>query len=210
MRPYLYLAYNFKCLYFKSRIDIINIMKGKPLFISLILFAAYSLVLITFSFLHFGLIKTISGWLTGMLAFTLTEYLFHRYFFHMKTGTALRKNIQLSVHGDHHIAPGEITAIMMKPQIAIVILPVISLLFYVLFGWYALALLPGFLFGYSCYLFVHFAIHNFRPPKSILRYLWKHHNLHHYFDNSKNFGVSSPLWDIIFNTHISGKANSNK
>jgi 4-hydroxysphinganine ceramide fatty acyl 2-hydroxylase len=180
-------------------------MKGKPLYISLVLFAVYFLVLITFAFFKFGLIETICGLTAGLLAFTFIEYLFHRYFFHMKTGTPQRANIQLNVHGNHHIDPNEMTAIMMKPRIAIVILPVISLLFYALFSWYTLALLPGFLFGYSCYLFIHFAIHNFRPPKSIIRYLWKHHNLHHFFDDSKNYGVSSPLWDIIFNTHISGK-----
>src|SRR4051794_27404655 len=100
-------------------------MKGRPLYISIGLFTAYSIVLITLAFLGVGIIKTICGLIAGLLAFTLTEYLFHRYFFHMKTGTPNRANIQLTVHGNHHNQPEELTAIMMKPGIAIVILPVL-------------------------------------------------------------------------------------
>jgi sterol desaturase/sphingolipid hydroxylase (fatty acid hydroxylase superfamily) len=181
-------------------------MKGKPLYISIVLFIAYSLVLVTLAFLQLRVIRTIFGWTAGLLAFTLVEYLFHRYFFHMKTATPYRANIQLSVHGNHHIDPKEATAIMIKPKIAIVILPVLSFLFYAMFGRYTLSLLPGFLTGYSFYLFIHFSIHNFKPPKSIIRYLWRHHTLHHFYDDAKNYGVSSPLWDIIFNTYISHKA----
>lgn len=32
--------------------------------------------------------------------------------------------------------------------------------------------------------------------------LWRNHHLHHYKDEEKGFGVSSLLWDWIFNTRF--------
>lgn len=54
--------------------------------------------------------------------------------------------------------------------------------------------------GYAIYLFIHYVVHARKPPKNFLKYLWTHHSLHHYVFEDRAFGVSSPLWDIIFKT----------
>jgi sterol desaturase/sphingolipid hydroxylase (fatty acid hydroxylase superfamily) len=63
------------------------------------------------------------------------------------------------------------------------------------------AFFPGFVSGYLAYGMIHYSMHAFRPPKNRLRFLWEYHNRHHYIDDEKGFGVSSPFWDIIFGTY---------
>ncbi len=185
-------------------------MSSRPLYISLLLFAIYSLILLTLSFINYSIIKTVLLWIAGLLLFTFVEYLFHRFFFHMEPKGPVKNKVQYAIHGNHHAKPNEATTIMMKPLIAITAIVFTTLLFYGLFGLYVLAVLPGFLTGYCAYLFIHFAIHTYKPPKSFLRLLWRQHNLHHYNDDSKNFGVSSPLWDVIFKTYCGSKTNKQK
>jgi sterol desaturase/sphingolipid hydroxylase (fatty acid hydroxylase superfamily) len=59
----------------------------------------------------------------------------------------------------------------------------------------------GFIFGYLCYDMIHYMLHHFsmRGNKFGL-WLQQYHNLHHYANDDKGFGVSSPLWDVIFGT----------
>jgi sterol desaturase/sphingolipid hydroxylase (fatty acid hydroxylase superfamily) len=37
-------------------------------------------------------------------------------------------------------------------------------------------------------------------PGRIGRFLRQHHMAHHYTKPDRNFGVSSPLWDLVFRT----------
>ena len=180
-------------------------MKGKALYLSLVIIFVYACLLLGYSFGTLPFVKAAWLWLSGFVAFTFIEYLFHRFFFHMAANTETKKNLQYAVHGNHHAAPSDTTGVMMKPSIAVIMLVFLSALFYALFRWNALALLPGFLFGYSCYLFIHFAIHAYKPPRNFLRRLWKLHNLHHFDDDHRNYGVSSPFWDIVFNTYSPAK-----
>jgi sterol desaturase/sphingolipid hydroxylase (fatty acid hydroxylase superfamily) len=54
--------------------------------------------------------------------------------------------------------------------------------------------------GYAGYLFVHYIVHAYPPPKNRLKQLWINHSVHHYKDGKKAFGVSPPLWDYVFGT----------
>ena len=67
-------------------------------------------------------------------------------------------------------------------------------------GDFVFAFLPGFLVGYASYLFVHYIVHAYAPPKNFFKALWVNHSIHHYKDNTVVFGVSSPLWDYVFRT----------
>ena len=68
------------------------------------------------------------------------------------------------------------------------------------FGSYAFGILAGFTFGYALYLFVHYAIHAYAPPKNFLKVWWTHHAQHHYRQDEVAFGVSSTLWDHLIGT----------
>lgn len=141
------------------------------------------------------------GWfVAGFLFFTLLEYIAHRYLFHLEPTTKVRQKIQYTVHGVHHEFPKDKDRLAMPPLLAMVYVAVLYLLFRFILGDLVYVFLPGLLAGYSLYLFVHYAVHAFQPPKNFLKVLWIHHGIHHYKSPDRAYGVSSPLWDYIFRT----------
>ena len=55
-------------------------------------------------------------------------------------------------------------------------------------------------FGYLCYDMLHYATHHFSMKKGMWLWLKQHHMRHHYGDDHTGYGVSSPLWDVVFGT----------
>lgn len=135
----------------------------------------------------------------GYLFWTLFEYLMHRYIFHFISDSPVAKRFHYLVHGVHHEYPRDHERLFMPPVPGLLILSVIFSLQYLLLGHYTFIFLPGMLVGYLTYAFIHYSMHRFQPPKN-LRFLWKHHNMHHFKYTDRAFGVSSPLWDYIFGT----------
>jgi sterol desaturase/sphingolipid hydroxylase (fatty acid hydroxylase superfamily) len=81
----------------------------------------------------------------------------------------------------------------------------LALIFYTLFTWTmgiakAEPFFAGFIVGYLCYDGTHYAVHHFRQTTRVGKFLKKHHMKHHHGDNFGGFGVSSPLWDLVFRT----------
>ena len=78
---------------------------------------------------------------------------------------------------------------------------------------YVYTFFPGFVLGYLVYGTMHYAIHAWNPPFKWMKPLWRNHHLHHYKNAEKGFGVSSTLWDHVFNTmfdHKKDKEEKNK
>ena len=144
---------------------------------------------------------TVSLFFVGWISFTLVEYLTHRYVFHMKTDTGLKKKLQYAFHGVHHNYPKDKDRLAMPPIMSITLATILLFVFKLLMGDFVFAFLPGFLMGYAMYLLVHYIVHAFPPPKNFFKALWVNHSIHHHKDSSKIFGVSSPLWDYVFRTH---------
>ena len=145
-------------------------------------------------------VVTVAAFFSGLLAFTLLEYLTHKYVFHMNTDTSLRADIQYKFHGVHHEYPKDKGRLAMPPVVSIVFTAGFFFLFKLMMGDLAYGFLPGFVVGYAGYLFVHYIVHAFRPPNNVFKILWVNHGIHHYKSPDKAFGVSSPLWDYIFRT----------
>lgn len=137
---------------------------------------------------------------TGFIFFTLLEYIAHRYLFHMAPTTKVKAKIQYNMHGVHHEYPKDKDRLAMPPLMFMVYLLVFFFVFRLILGDLIWGFLPGALMGYSTYLFVHFAVHAYQPPKNFLKILWVHHAIHHYKDPERAYGVSSPLWDYVFGT----------
>jgi dihydroceramide fatty acyl 2-hydroxylase len=60
-----------------------------------------------------------------------------------------------------------------------------------------------FLIGYMTYDICHYSLHHIDTSKNSKGYfhkLQKYHNQHHFGGEEAGFGVSSPLWDIVFRT----------
>lgn len=142
----------------------------------------------------------VSMFILGFLTLTLLEYLAHRYFFHMEPTSKVKARIQYTVHGVHHEYPKDKGRLAMPPLMALLYIVVIFFSVRYFLGNHVYAFAPGMLMGYTTYLFIHYAVHAYQPPKNFLKILWIHHAIHHYKDPQRAYGVSSPLWDWVFGT----------
>lgn len=137
----------------------------------------------------------------GVLAWTLTEYVLHRFAFHYHPTTDWGKSLHFIFHGVHHDYPRDSKRLVMAPAVS---LP-LAIIFYA--GFHALLgpanvspFFAGFIFGYLCYDMIHYATHHFSLKSPVGLWLRQHHMLHHYQDEEKRYGVSTPLWDYVFRT----------
>lgn len=170
--------------------------------IPLTLYTVISIGLLYYGATEIGLsaLSMLGLFVAGFLFLTLLEYLAHRYVFHMEHTNKLKAKIQYTVHGVHHEYPKDKDRLAMPPILALVYVAVFFFVFRFLLGEFVFAFVPGMLMGYSTYLFVHYAVHAYQPPKNFLKVLWVHHAIHHYKDPERAYGVSSPLWDFVFRT----------
>jgi len=167
--------------------------------------------------------------LGGLLFWSLTEYVIHRLLFHpppwieddtrrivalLGPGDAvitalptLRHRFYFLVHGVHHDYPNDSTRLVMPPSVSIPLAAAFFMLFRVMLGWSgALAAFSGFASGYLAYDTIHFVVHHASGRSALARRWKRRHFRHHYADSSRDFGVSSPLWDIVLRTRGKGSA----
>lgn len=168
----------------------------------LIIFGAISMVLIYYGIIEKGFRTPVMILLffCGLLFFTFIEYIMHRYLYHMPVFGKMSEKISYTMHGVHHDYPKDKTRLAMPPVLSLVVASVLFIVYRAVLGNYVFGFLAGFLIGYAAYLGIHYSVHAFRTPKNILKVLWYHHSIHHYREDDRAFGVSSPLWDYVFGT----------
>ena len=144
----------------------------------------------------------------GWLAWTLTEYVLHRTFFHWIPNDTWGARMHFLVHGVHHDWHQDPYRLVMPPAVSLLL----GVLFAALYGatFHALDQMAffypfyaGFLFGYMVYDVGHYAMHHQKWKHPVFQALKKHHLLHHHSPKHKDrkFGVSTTLWDHVFRTH---------
>jgi sterol desaturase/sphingolipid hydroxylase (fatty acid hydroxylase superfamily) len=130
--------------------------------------------------------------LSGLLLFTLIEYSFHRWLFH--------KPVPLFEpgHRKHHEDPlgHDSLPFFLPPVLVLMLSGVFSL---VLPNAYALLLAGGIAAGYAAYGLSHVVIHATRFRHPLGRRWAASHHVHHFHPDC-NFGVTTPLWDILLGT----------
>ena len=144
--------------------------------------------------------------LIGLLLWTLTEYILHRFVFHYHPTHPSLKRLVFLFHGIHHAQPQSKTRLVMPPIVSIPM----AFIFYTLFAWvfgtiigwphWVDPLFVGFGIGYLLYDLIHYATHHYPIRSGFLKTIKRHHMQHHYKSPDKRFGVSSPFWDVIFAT----------
>jgi len=150
--------------------------------------------------LQFGPRRIALVFILAMLSWTLFEYLAHRYIFHMISRSKRIQKFAYTLHGNHHHYPRDRQRLFMPPVPSLIIASALFGIFYLLMRNYAFIFLPGFVLGYLLYASMHYAIHAWPPPFEWLKPIWRNHQMHHYRNEEKGFGVSSPLWDWVFGT----------
>jgi sterol desaturase/sphingolipid hydroxylase (fatty acid hydroxylase superfamily) len=154
-----------------------------------------------------GTLKAIPlGFLMGIVLWTFAEYTMHRYLFHYHPKNDRMKRIVFLFHGIHHAQPQCKTRLVMPPAVSIPMAFLFYGIFYLVLGeWLHIpglvdAVMAGFISGYLAYDLIHYATHHARMRAPIWRYLKRNHMRHHFKTPDRRFGVSSPLWDIVFGT----------
>lgn len=150
-------------------------------------------------------IHALAALVFGMLAWTLFEYMLHRFVLHGTSRIA-------PLHTRHHELPrayiGTPTWLSTAVIAIVVFLP----------GWLGLSLTTGagltagVVIGFLWYGLAHHAIHH-RQPRFLARWLAaasRRHSRHHGSSGSGNFGVTTPLWDRLFGTSITSSASRSR
>ena len=148
-----------------------------------------------------GVLPLAGCFAAGMLTWSFAEYVLHRWVFHWTNATPWGKRIHFLLHGVHHDFPNDKDRLVMPLPTSIPL----AVLFY---GIFALTMglrladpfFSGFVLGYLFYDGTHYYVHHFRPTSRWGRFLRRHHMTHHHADHDGGFGVSSPLWDLVFRT----------
>ncbi len=140
--------------------------------------------------------------LSGFITWTLMEYLVHRFLYHTETNSKAFLKIQFSGHGIHHQHPKDPERLAMPPLPGIVLASVFFGIFWLIMKTPSVfAFFPGFMLGYLCYITMHYYQHVVKSPKyKPWKKLWAHHKAHHYSNPYVAYGVSTRLWDWLFNT----------
>lgn len=147
----------------------------------------------------------------GLLMWTLCEYVLHRYVFHWMEDSPRGRRIHFLLHGVHHDFPNDKSRLVMPLPVSIPLGMIFLAAFCLLFGiQIAEPLFAGLVFGYLVYDGTHYAVHHFKQTTRLGRFVKRHHMLHHHMDHDGGFGVSSPLWDLIFRTmpHVKRPADT--
>jgi sterol desaturase/sphingolipid hydroxylase (fatty acid hydroxylase superfamily) len=159
----------------------------------------------------------------GLLIWTFIEYLLHRFAFHapdeimketheISAGLALnepvipalpslRHVIYFIFHGVHHEYPSDSMRLVMPPVASLPMGVVAWFIFLLIFGGKAIPAFAGLLVGYLIYDTTHFVLHHKSVPTAFGKMIKKAHMRHHFLDPDENYGVSSPLWDVVFRTY---------
>ena len=147
-----------------------------------------------------------AGFIVGAFLWSFSEYTLHRFLFHYQPKTPQAERIFFLFHGVHHAQPQCKTRLVMPPVVSIpmslVMYGLLYLLFAVILGlpsWVG-PVLSGFIAGYLFYDLTHYATHHFAMRHGIWKYLKRYHMQHHYKTPNARYGVSSPLWDVVFHT----------
>jgi sterol desaturase/sphingolipid hydroxylase (fatty acid hydroxylase superfamily) len=143
---------------------------------------------------------------SGIAFWSLSEYLLHRFVFHYEPTWPWLQRAWYLIHGVHHEQPQCKTRLVMPPILSIPL----AFFFYGFFlvvvgGILGSPLLvgpayAGFIAGYLCYDMLHYAEHHFTMRWGFLKPLKLYHLRHHFKNPDRGFGVSSPVWDVVFRT----------
>ncbi len=146
-------------------------------------------------------ITTLAILVSGLLTWTLVEYLLHRYVFHFPAKGPLGKRFVFLFHGLHHDDPNDPTRLVMPPVPAMILAVILySLAAMLVPSRFLDAFFASFMIGYLCYDYIHYATHHFPMTSKLGRFLKVYHLKHHHQHAPGRFGVSSPLWDYVFST----------
>lgn len=150
----------------------------------------------------YSLWRALGLYVFGILHWTLTEYMLHRFLFHIDARLPTNGwlfGVHFLLHGIHHAFPQDPGRLVFPIINAVGVGLVMLAYFMVLFYWVdALFVLGGFGLGYICYDLFHYYTHH--SGATLFDSQRRYHMKHHHKDPNRGFGVTTPTWDYVFGT----------
>jgi sterol desaturase/sphingolipid hydroxylase (fatty acid hydroxylase superfamily) len=147
---------------------------------------------------------TFGLFLVGVLIWSLLEYVLHRGLFHWEGKGPSGKMLSFMLHGYHHEFPDDRMRLVAPPLMLFVLGAVVGVLHYLVFGGqYWAQVFAGVTVGYVAYDWTHYYTHHFHPRSGLGAWLRRYHLRHHFQEERARYGISSPLWDLVFRTYLS-------
>ncbi|KAF9063724.1 hypothetical protein BDP27DRAFT_1299516 [Rhodocollybia butyracea] len=147
--------------------------------------------------------KTLICFFIGNFTWTLLEYFFHRFLFHVDyylPDKPIFLLLHFLLHGVHHYVPMDRLRLVMPPPLFAMLEWPMTRLAYKLFPLpVANGIISGAFVFYILYDCMHYALHHTQLP-AYLKEMKKYHLAHHYKNFDLGFGVTSKIWDVVFNT----------
>lgn len=138
----------------------------------------------------------------GVLAWTLLEYGLHRYVFHFEPSahSELQQEASWLIHGIHHDYPWDRDRLVMPPTVS----ALIAVGVWFAFRWLGPAehaWMAGMVGGYVWYDLTHYYLHHAAPTTRFGKWLRRYHLVHHFQTPEVRYGITTPLWDLVFGTY---------
>ncbi|GGJ66210.1 sterol desaturase/sphingolipid hydroxylase (fatty acid hydroxylase superfamily) [Anoxybacillus voinovskiensis] len=140
----------------------------------------------------------------GIVLYVVSEYLTHRFLFHMKPPKhPFFLSLLKRLHYDHHVHPNDLELLFLPIWYSFPQMIAISVATYLLFPQlaYALAIYAGLAVALLYYEWTHYVAHRPIQPRTRWgKWMKKIHLWHHYKNENFWFGVTNPSMDIVFGT----------
>jgi len=143
-----------------------------------------------------GLVALLATILLGLLLFSFVEYAFHRWLLHGSV------QFLVEAHRAHHANPQGYDSLpfFLPGLILLALTGVVACLTPTSF---AFLLIGTMALGYAVYGLSHFVLHHRHFHRGFARSWAASHHVHHHRTDT-NFGVTTPLWDVLMGTrHVS-------
>ena len=145
----------------------------------------------------------------GMLTYATSEYIVHRFLFHIKTpeNPFLLKMIK-RLHYDHHVDPDDLKLLFLHLWFSIPGFIIYSLIVYFSTGSIGLttAFATGLITYFLYYEWKHYIAHKpIQPRTKMGKNIKKHHLLHHFKNENSWFGVTHTSFDKTLGTFKENK-----
>jgi 4-hydroxysphinganine ceramide fatty acyl 2-hydroxylase len=140
----------------------------------------------------------------GIFIWTLLEYGLHRFVFHIRLPVRnpyLREIVNAS-HLEHHASPRDRNKVLVRPLYGLIISATLYAFLFIVFGhaFSTAGVLVGIWAGFLYYEAVHYRVHFSLSDSGFIARQRRAHFYHHFTNNKRCFGVTSPLWDYVFGT----------
>ncbi|MEH7514792.1 sterol desaturase family protein [Gottfriedia acidiceleris] len=152
---------------------------------------------------HFSWL-TVLIFIIGIIFFMFSEYVAHRFIFHIKAPkNKLFLKFMKRIHYDHHTYPDDLKLLFLPIWYSIPNLGSLCIIYFLISRdlIQTIAFCSGLVLMLLVYEWKHYVAHRpIKPITKVGRHIKKLHILHHFKNENFWYGVSTPIFDGIFGT----------